>query len=79
MNADIQIMVRTVHADRLSGLCHPEFLDTQSSPFMPKFHRIILARSQALEKSEGAPGTHCSHMREVSLVTCILSVTLSMH
>ena len=30
-----------------------------------------------LEKLEGAPGTHCSRMRQVSLVTCILSITLS--
>ena len=31
------------------------------------------------KKSEGAAGTHCSRMREVSLLTCILSVTLTMH
>ena len=33
--------------------------------------------SQVLEKSEGVPVVHS--MREVSLVTCILSVTLTMH
>ena len=38
---------------------------------------IFTTLSQALKKSEGTPGTHC--LREVSLVTYILFITLAMH
>ena len=50
MDPDIQIVVGTVQTGRFVIVssyrvyylwCHLEFLDTQSSPFIPKFHRIV--------------------------------------
>ena len=54
-------------------------LDDISTSLLLAGLTLALPHSQTLEITEGAPGTHCSHMRELSMVTCILSVTLSMH
>ena len=50
-------------------------------PFPIRWHQHVVCISLVPRRSKNrrGPGTHCLRMREVSLVTCILSVTLTMH
>ena len=41
----------------------------------PAEREALVSAQKPCSQSEGAPGTHCLRMCEVSMVTCILPVT----